>query len=385
MTIDEIKKAAHDTFVVLKSLFQDPSCNVNWRLGHSFDTIVDYLVTNPADADGFGKIAIAKYADVKNHWYDDFGWWSIATLNASQHKDLFGAVVCGQFQKIAVSCWTSLGAATGVWDKWKANELFAPLEPNFPGGVWNSDWDSTAGAGCNPLNPKDELCGYQNTVTNGLYLVSASRLHRFFNDGKYRAAAEREYAFLLRWFINTRSSLLNYYDLNDKSRAVVRERVPRYKSSAKVYGYRPTFAWAGDQGLILGGLVDRMLNEPDPNDQMLGFAENILAGTKEYLTVDGILLPWWPDPAPDGDRYDYRTGTGVFMRYLSYAYQSKLKKPDLKTYLTKNYWDFVRENVEYVLQYPSPKTGTDPNALLITLTNDLATLVAGIVMLPDID
>lgn len=378
MTIDcdDFKKAAHDTFEGLKALFQNPACNVNWRLGHSFDTIVDYLVSAPHDAPGFGKIALDKYKSIRNDWYDDYGWWSIATLKAGQHQELFSDFYY-EFQSIAHKCWESIDKASGVWTRADKSK-FAALQPLFDGGVWNSDWDPNGS--CSPLKPDDTLCGYQNTVTNGLYLVSSTRLFEFLKQDAYGKAAEREYQFLKAWFYLASvdsDPLLNYYDRDDPDKAVVRERVTRYASSGtKMYSYRPTLAWAGDQGLILGGLVDRMLIVKDSRDrqEMLRFAKAILAGVREYLTVDGILLPWWPDPAPGGDRDDYRTGTGVFMRYLLYAYQ---RNADLKTYLQQNYQDFVRENAEHVIQSPSSKTG-DPNKIMITLTNDLATLVAAI-------
>ena len=116
---------------------------------------------------------------------------------------------------------------------------------------------------------------------------------------------------------------------------------------------------------------------------MLTFVRQILAGMREYLAVDGRLLPWWPDPfpgtgprRPGGDAEDYRTGPGVYMRYLLRAHL--LNHADLTQDLAA-YHAFVYGNAQHVLQSPSPTVG-NVDAVMVSLTNDLAILTAAMVM-----
>ena len=182
-------------------------------------------------------------------------------------------------------------------------------------------------------------------------------------------------------------ALMYFYD-DDREKAVVRERVSSFLSGEMDRpgeGYRSDLAWTGDQGLILGGLVDRMRIVPSGSaeyEALLGIARQILAGTMDYL-VDtepdkrGILLPWRPGDAPGGDDPDYRTGIGVFMRYLLYAYQNNT---DLKSDLRQeNAQVFVRANAEYVVHNSDRPQSEDR---VVNLTNNLATLVAAVGMLP---
>src|SRR6266852_5659092 len=60
--IADFKTAAYKTFVAIRWDFGD-YCNF-WRLGHAFDTIIDYFVTCPDkanDTDEFGKTAYQRY------------------------------------------------------------------------------------------------------------------------------------------------------------------------------------------------------------------------------------------------------------------------------------------------------------------------------------
>ena len=171
-----------------------------------------------------------------------------------------------------------------------------------------------------------------------------------------------------------------------KDKAVVRERISCYDSGVKLNSYRPDLAWAGDQGLIIGGLLERMeiVGKEDPTyPAMLTVVRQILAGTREYLAVDGRLLPWWPDPSPGtggrrpgGDPEDYRTGIGAYMRYLLHVHL--LNHEDLTQDLSV-YHGFVYGNAQHVLQSPSPTDG-NVDAVMVSLTNDLAILTAAMVM-----
>jgi hypothetical protein len=295
-----------------------------------------------------------------------------------------------KFAAIAPRCWKTLhDLGAKVWDNKAHQAKWLPLEPRFGGGVWNCTFSSIEVNGdcatpCNPLKcrdcPDDLGCcdiirGFQNTVTNGLHFILAARLYAATNDGSYKDAADKQYGFFKNWFETTDvAPLLD----RDGDQALVRERVSAFAPSSNepMYGFDPDLAWAGDQGLVLGGLVDRMRYVTSGSDykDMLGYARQILAGVKDRLAVNGILQPWTGPRSPAGDDGDYCTGIAVCMRYLLYAWQNN---SDLYTDLaTPKYYEFIRTNARSVMAKPG-SCNTDDMA---NLTNDLAILVLAIAM-----
>lgn len=390
MSHEELEPAAQRTYAALKSLFAQ-SRNY-WRLGQTFDTLIDYLaVTGSTDeAKTMAQLALERYAATRGSWYDDYAWWGIANLKAAQSPRLFGDDT-KVFYDHALECWKKMAPSTGIWDSARQFPNLQPAKPAVEHGVWNHGYDAKDDSGSNPLSPRvDSLSPYQNTVTNALYLVLAARLSRNpgNTDPQFAQATEDEYEFLQTWFTMSRAGFdpLLYIFSAAKDKAVVRERISCYDSGIALNSYRPGLAWAGDQGLIIGGLLERMeiVGKADPTySSMLTVVRQILAGTREYLAVDGRLLPWWPDPSPGtsprrpgGDPEDYRTGTGVYMRYLLHAHL--LNHEDLAQDLTP-YHAFVYGNAQHVLQAPSPTIG-NVDAVMVALTNDLAILTAAMVM-----
>jgi hypothetical protein len=340
------------------------------------------------EAAEFGPVALDRYAASKGSWYDDYAWWAISNLKAAQHEDLFGDAT-DTFLESSLQCWQKMAPSMGVWERAQAVPKFARLKPAVPGGVWNHNYDPSDTGADNPLNPKgDVLAGYQNTVTNGLRLVLTARLTRYGPQAgsTYRDAMESEYRFLQTWLTMNRPGFEPLLNVFDKGKGVVRERISAYDSGLQLHGYRSNLAWAGDQGLIMGGMAERMkiVGKSDPSySAMLAVVRQILAGVPDYLAVDGLLLPWWPDPSPGfgvsrpgGDPEDYRTGIAVFMRYLLALHQ--LNNEDLTADLAA-YRRFVAINAQHVLNYPSV-ADRSVDATMVTLTNDLAVLVAAMAM-----
>jgi hypothetical protein len=387
-TEKDLRPLAMLAYSYLKGRFQ---ANSNfWKLGHSFDTIIDYFLLGSdysTDASDFGSIAVAAYGRSKGCWYDDFGWWGIAALRASQHPKIFGVDSPPSFKKITNFCWQTMDDnAPYVWDNNGSNPAYKVLQPRFQGGVWNRDWsrpDGCGGAGAPPGIPRvcggdntqaHNLPGIQNTVTNGLYLVLASRLGQL-------DKANREYGFLNEWFNvqDPAQSLLNRLEYG----VLVRERVGTYGGEGylPVCGYDHTLAWAGDQGLILGGAVEMASVGPDPQAS-LKLAQDIAWGVKlasQYCN-GGILQAWVSGDG--GDPSDYLTGVAVYMRYLLYAYQNN---PSMQSYLKDTgYVDFVCKNASEInedrLQADNVWDPANPDKVLVYLTNDLAILVAAIAM-----
>ena len=350
----DYKKAAIEKFAELKPTF---AAGTNyWQLGHSFDTIIDYFVNvHPADAKGFAQTALDRYTNTKPSWYDDYGWWGIAALKASQHPDLLGPP--GAFQKPALACWGAMTKlALTVWKRDGAR--YPDYGPRFTGGAWNFDWSDS-----NPKNPTNTLEGIQNTVTNVLYLVLSTRLAETQQQSPYRARADDEFNFLRQWFdLDSDAERLLAPDTG-----LVRERVSTYASGLQVAGYQESWYWTGDQGLVVGGLVDRMrlMGTHSPDYQYaLDTARTVLAGVLEYLVEpdDGTLCAWRGSAVPRNDTEDYGTGPGVFMRYLLYAYQ---QNADLRADVLS-----CLDVVEKTAKTPSTVSNE-----LVNQTNDLAALV----------
>ncbi|HZG41636.1 MAG TPA: hypothetical protein VEY93_01655 [Longimicrobium sp.] len=373
----DLRQQARDTFKALNG-FYSFSSNF-WRQGHVFDTVIDYFDLEPEGSAAFGAEAIVAHNSANGDWFDDYGWWGIAGLRAVQRPQLFPQT--SDFTRIVDQSWAKMAPASTVWEK-SDQQTYAAMAPRFAGGVWNGFWPGkNVPTGQSPCLPSSTslLCGIQNTVMNGLYLVFTARLTGAKGDqGPYWANAQREHAFLHDWF-----------DVQDPawrllrtvgSGVLVRERVSTYANGGALCGYRPDLAWAGDQGLILGGLVDMMRQLPpiDPAYRRdLAIARDILEGVLTGLFKDGVLLAWTPGEAPGGDTCDYLTGVAVFLRYLVYAFKNNL---DLRqTILDKGYRDLIVGSVTRPA-FTAACNDTFYEREMIVTSNRLALLVAAIVL-----
>ena len=371
----DLRQQAQATFTQLATVFAQ-SDNM-WRLGHTFDTIIDYLTLEPGQAPGFGPTAVQAWHPLAGAWFDDYAWWGISALRASLAPDLFTGSLYA-FKRIAQSMWGIMdGNAPWVWDNAEDSLQKDSYRPRFEGGVWNSNWtDSRWAAGFG--NDPPGLSGIQNTVTNGLYLVLATRLYRAGGTAATREAADREWGFLSDWFgvENPQESLLMQLPSGG---VLVRERVSTYANGNQVDGYYADTAWAGDQGLILGGLVDRMAilgsDHPERAD-LLDLATRILQGVQEKMVQDGELQPWI-GPTPGNDPDDYLTGIAVFMRYLLYAFNNC---PELREPIRSDFAKLAASNgQEQPSKNPNWRDG-DVTQEMTLITNQLALLVAAIVL-----
>jgi len=386
----ELVQSAQTVYAALKAQWETYN-NYYWQLGHSFDTIIDYFAfIDGSDAANFSQIAQQGYQSSLGSacWYDDFGWWGISALKAAQHPKLFKDVA--PFVTIYEGCWkTMYDNAPNVWANNQHNPAAAPFRPRFDGGVWNRGWTGKDECGGTNHLPRDEaeckkdpaqgdnLEGIQNTVTNGLYLVLALRLYEATNNALYLAAAKREYDFLNQWFnVSDSQNGLLFVPGGGVPGALARERMSTYASGTRVCGYTPGLAWSGDQGIIVGGLIDRMIVVPsdnNPGSPASKYAVAILecvASLTNHNSYHGVMQPWiWGN---GGDPGDYSTGVGVFMRYLLYADQKNTRIRNQTR--NQDYRQLIAANVSAVPTNPTQDAG------LVPLTNWLAILVAAIQM-----
>jgi hypothetical protein len=363
----DYSKVAETAYTNLKSYF-DASQSWGdygnyWKLGNAFDTATDYVVYCGVPDSELAGLAYAKYQAVleKNPnsacWYDDYGWWGIASAKAFDPR--YAAVFSGQesnFQSIAWDCWGTMNTgksnpewkykgAPNAWNNrddgnpdqsyWNNPENWAtPRFNDGPGsglqGVWQYDifHEKRSTNECSPSNPSDpnqcSLGPFQNTVVNGLYFVLAQRLlNAVAGDQSTLQPAKDLYGFLQAWFdmkLGNDSTLIRFAS----DAVLVRERVTTYAMlpsgnypALKEWNNTRDTCWAGDQGLIMSGLVDYLnINPQDP--MCLSVSQAIVGGVVTHMTdLKGVIQYNYDEL---GDFGDYKCGVGVFMRYLLYAY-----------------------------------------------------------------
>lgn len=384
-----------------------------WQVGHAFDTLIDYwtVAMYPPAPRADVQVFIKKYlvrgafpwskdsTGRSPWWFDDYCWWGIASTRAGHKRDYF-LEQAELFSGIAALSWEPVyRIAPHVWRN-ADQEGLVEYAPVFDGGVWNwiyvqKKLDDIPFTDSIPNDfSHSDLYPIQNTVTNGLYWVNAAKLYNATQDENFKTAATTELGFLSNWFdyggTDSRKPLLHYFDAQRTS-ALVRERVGYFKSGTKVRGYDPDLYWAGDQGLILGGLVEHMKMIGSSNSEyprLLELAKHIINGVGARMQApDGRLLPWIPytdapdHGAPSGDYDDYSTGIAVYMRYLLAAWK---ENPSLRNHMTiSGSLDLVRATADYFIKNPAEKRceGREDCKLLLFQINDLATFLAAFRML----
>jgi len=368
--------AAKEKFAGLCAQYSPPVSY--WRLGNAFDAIIDYLENVDASAAAAaGAMVVKQYqasldklGGYDHAWFDDFGWWTIATQRGLGKPFLSG--VKDELTGFMTECWGRFNAnAPYVWDR-RAPGTFDDCGPAVIGGVWNEYWKGTAATYPGPKGADPStgtLEGIQNTVTNAVYLIAAQRLGR--TDPEAKVAADREYTFLSAWLFSEEPKL--WWPLEMEGAARVRERVSHFASGRAAPGFQTDWAWTGDQGLILGALVDRMSFDKANYQHLLGAAKELLNGATMLVDGNGVLRYCTSTgTVPDGDATDYATGPGVFWRNMLYAWKNN---PDLAAFLSATgYMAFVKTNADAAMR-ATETTDFD------ILTNQLAILVAAATML----
>jgi hypothetical protein len=416
ITTEEMEIKARD---ILKGGFLDTFATYSengWRVGNVFDTLIDFLFHFPGADPSPGKVAELALAQWKSPnvqnsmcWYDDYGWWGIASAKA--FLDEYASIFRGlrsEFQDLAVECWNvmhtgkpdkpySYKGGPNVWenrDEGSERGYFSKpgswAVPRFPKGVWQYDLfkDERSKPGeCSYTNPSDpktcspKLGAFQLTVMNGLYFVLALRL-RAVGQGAEKAF-EDERQFLQNWFdyptMADHKLLWNFAD-----GVLVRERVSTYGRPLEsvdfpmVQDYDPEAAWCGDQGLILGGMLDYLQVHPsDPDAQSL--PGKIVTGVFSTLVDDEkVVLPMTQVMRGKDDK-DYDCGSGVFWRYLLGGFRQNAA---LRTQVLK----LVAADPENNAIYKSAVAafnGKSPGDVLFKDFNALATLTAAIEILKE--
>lgn len=338
-----------------------------WQACHAFDTMLDYYdcvgLSSASDAQRVYDVIQALLKPLRGldgAWFDDLGWACTVSQRAAQSAWV-GKDTRDQFQAFGNVCWDRFsGNAPDVWDR-RTTTQFDVCEPAVRGGVWNSYWVGTDPTWPGPkgaVPTEGTLAGIQNTVTNTSYLLCAVRRGAV-------TAVESELAFLAAWLDDGPHSLR--WPQGTGRGVLLRERVGRWAHEGAV-GYQADWAWVGDQGLMIGALVDGIRANPSWAPTWQSVALDLVRGSLTTLAPQGVLTAYTATGAvPDGDVHDYDTGIGVFWRYLRHAWAVN---PAVRNLLGSG-------QAQHVITTSAAKAQADPaGGGFVTVTNNLATLVA---------
>ena len=382
----DYQKAAETEYEILLNtwIYQGDSAYkkmLMWYQGNALDTLIDYVaITQDPKGSDLGKHIVKLWPDREHQgaWWDDFGWWGIALLNAAQNHSILGQKESEFLPNAAICLEDHMDQATQVWtiastDPNCTTCLNNPpanwyrFEPRFAGGVWNTAFaglNTGKQSGCKPsdttipLGTPEDYCSLltplQNTVTNGLYLVLNTRYYPQVQDPKKKEERKDRTLAIYGWF-------KNWMDVEDKAvslcpvsegkpapqnkikpsllnseTGLLRERTGTYGQDTTqspvcftgVKWYEQGLSWTGDQGIVLGGLVDILNSDlTEDNQWLLEKAKGILDGVKDHLTkgmsgstrdnlAPEVLRPWtkfdgWgPYDAEDPDQSTFTSPGG---------------------------------------------------------------------------
>lgn len=400
--------------IVFEKLKQNNTLTVPgnyWQQGCILDTVLDYLkyaiqqkFMSAIDAQAFiASVYSDCYMGKDQHnnpyaqagcWYDDYGWWGIASSKAfdPSYDQVFG-IYKSSYQKIALYCWNIMKNGKGdplgwykgapnVWNNCNQQE-FSNVKPRFENGVWQYEIFSatrpqyptctgTPEQNCecnNSGNPNNDNLGpFQLSVVNTLYFVLGGRLAQV---GQISwTDVKRQYSFFDQWIqpnVSPDEQLVATFG----GFSLLRERVSTYYNGKNVGFYNSGSFWGGDQGLFIGGLVIFNAQFPAVSVPRKLIIE-ITSGVNQKLNKQNVILPWLVESGYDifeNDIGDYASGCGVFMRYLLFAYQHN---SDIRTLTAQpDYQTFLRTSADTFANNP-PSYGSDNfdlfNQLSVMLT-----------------
>ncbi|MBV9932296.1 MAG: hypothetical protein JO013_15325 [Alphaproteobacteria bacterium] len=236
-------------------------------------------------------------------------------------------------------------------------------EPRFPGGCWQYDlstWPFPVGDGPDWKDPNPRSCTlgvFQVTLMQGLYLslccalltaarrkaaekLSGGAWDALLAEEAYRQSADEVVGFLAAWLGLPGADSLGCSQVDQKpiEGMLVHERPRTYARLRgtdlypEIESYQADSFWAGDQGLIMGALMQyRLVVGDGGRDAGEGGAAPIWTTCPEAL-LKGVchamggtspagdyrpVKPFMPDAPPfSGDPGDYEAGSGVFWRYV---------------------------------------------------------------------
>lgn len=245
-----------------------------WNSANALEAVINYSfqrnmpTINNVIWDVYNNKKSAGYGNFINDYYDDEAWWALAWLRAYDRT---------QSQEFLNTSKQIFQDMLGGWD-----------EEVCTGGIW---WNKAR--------------KQKNAIENELFITLATKLYLRTNNQLYLNWALRDW----EWFQQT--GMLG-------SSGLINDGVNL--STCKSNGL-PT--WTYNQGVILGGLTDlyNITGDSRYRDTARLIATSAM---KSLVNNDGVLTE--PCEVSGGDcGADGSQFKGIFVRYLSYLYNSELE------------------------------------------------------------
>jgi predicted alpha-1,6-mannanase (GH76 family) len=261
-----------------------------WNSANAITVLVDYARVsksteyNPVFANTFSA-AQKTSPGFLNKFYDDEGWWALAWIDAydlTRNKD---------YLLMAESIFADMA---GAWDD------------TCGGGIW---WS------------KDR--NYKNAIANELFLSVAAHLANRTSDStrsRYLMWGNREW----KWF--HASGMIN-------AKSLINDGLTKDGAAPGCTNNGHT-TWTYNQGVIVGGLVELMATNHDP-DLRLTAQKIAMAAISQLVDENGILH----DPCEPKCGADAVQFKGIFIRNLVLLDQA---------YPQKTYESFIETNADTV-------------------------------------
>lgn len=359
----------------LKLNYTYPDSGNYWPLGCILDSIIDTLnitcakgIMNYMDAQTFLESVADSYINntAQGVWYDDWGWWAIATAKIydPEYSLLFhDAALKGKFEQILQETFKFM--VTGEYDgtlkhisnpqdyKGTMNAYdyvvtMAAHHPqsdwgiikNYAGPKWNVGcWQAPMSPSSNPLS--SDLGPFQDSVINGLFYIAIQRTLNQTGLGTQQQVDDMG-LFYQHWMADPSltSEQKIFMQINEQA-GLFRERIGVYANGTVPLAFNPNLAWMGDQGLMLNALTQLYKRQSGPaQEATLNIIKQVIMGVFSYGVGDlpgmkDVVFPWvnvgtplneQPGNPPGyiatgpyeghGDYGDYFSGVGIFMRGL---------------------------------------------------------------------
>jgi hypothetical protein len=400
--------AAEAVFQKMLNLLESNSI---WPVGNASDTMLDYLMLVGKYDERFISTLKNCFEEGKPAWYDDYVWPALAAMKAydSRYKHVFDGShslnsSSSYFRSYAIKNWNDIFngvpvsnsekfGTQNVWDRIQHDKEWAGVKPRFFGGTWQCDITTESDPGKTDLGP------FQVSVMNGLFLQFSGMLMELkgqFSEVKEAVtdqagkANAKQKSFLVDWFGQSSnshnrpdfknslfkfSSEKDFRENNIEAGILVRERVSTYAGTPGNYPpvneYNPERIWIGDQGLMLGGLLN---SEPDSITD-IKLMRGIINGVINSLYKSGKtqlksrLGSWSNIGCPDC----YNAGGGgIFMRNLLPVL---MDVPEIRSefFVPGKHLFFVNDLANQAVKGPITPEDS-PQNLLFVYMDQLATL-----------
>lgn len=252
-------------------------------------------------------------------WIDDFGWWGLLGVNAYEFLMKVGDYDLAQaYLKLSKECFDIM-----INVGYDVTKGIKPVEN-----------------GCRNTTILLQNEGVKNSVVNALLLLLSTKLYRlnmeknFGDQDRFLKMAYQQWTWFSKWFDLSEYQYLKTFKGNVDA-ALIGERPLAFFDDSNYQttnhpDWAPNWIWSGDNGLLLGGLLDLIAVKDHLSasvsefnaeifNKKINFAVNkLIQGIqKGMIGKDGIFHepPCLSSYATNGK--DYFVGRGILVRYMN--------------------------------------------------------------------